>query len=112
MKTTVTRRTVHLSSYPDLVVIYLGMRVNRLAGIKTLFGFGPKISTVVEAQPDGLLLHENVVWSLFPPHAGMRQYCGTSSHWNAGRDRSRTSSGGRTSFGTRGARVSGTRPTS
>jgi Domain of unknown function (DUF4188) len=73
-KTTVTRRTVDLSSYPDLVVIYLGMRVNRLAGIKTLFGFGPKISTAVEAQPDGLLLHENVVWSVFPPHAGMRQY--------------------------------------
>ena len=74
MKTTVTRRTVDLSSYPDLVVIYLGMRVNRLAGIKTLFGFGPKISASVEAQPDGLLLHENMVWSLFPPHAGMRQY--------------------------------------
>ena len=54
MKTTVTRRTVDLSSYPDLVVIYLGMRVNRLAGIKTLFGFGPKMSTAVEAQPDGL----------------------------------------------------------
>ena len=25
----VERRTVDLSSYPDLVVIYLGMRVNR-----------------------------------------------------------------------------------
>ena len=28
----------------------------------------------VEAKPDGLLLHENLLFSLFPPHAGMRQY--------------------------------------
>ena len=36
MRTRVERRTVNLSAYPDLVVIYLGMRVNRIAGIKTL----------------------------------------------------------------------------
>ncbi|MBX6359827.1 MAG: DUF4188 domain-containing protein [Acidobacterium ailaaui] len=70
----VERRTVDLSQYPDLVVIYLGMRVNRLTGIKTLFGFGPKISQSVAARPDGLLLHENFIFSLFPPHIGMRQY--------------------------------------
>ena len=70
----VDRRTVDLSAYPDLVVIYLGMRVNRLTGLKTLFGFGPKIAQSVEAQPDGLLLHENLLWSLAPPHVGMRQY--------------------------------------
>ena len=29
MRTHVDRRTVNLSAYPDLVVIYLGMRVNR-----------------------------------------------------------------------------------
>lgn len=69
----VDRRTVDLSAYPDLVVIYLGMRVNRLTGLKTLFGFGPKIAQSVEAQPDGLLLHENLLWSLAPPHVGMRQ---------------------------------------
>jgi hypothetical protein len=28
----------------------------------------------LEDKPDGLLLHENLVWSLLPPHAGMRQY--------------------------------------
>ncbi len=60
--------------YPDLVVVYLGMRVNRLTGLKTLIGFGPRISKSVEAQPDGLLRHENFVFSLFPMHAGMRQY--------------------------------------
>ena len=74
MPAKVQRRTVDLTAYPDLVVIYLGMRVNRLTGVKTLFGFGPKIAKSVDAQPDGLLLHENFVFSLFPPHAGMRQY--------------------------------------
>jgi len=33
MRTRVERRTVDLSAYPDLVVIYLGMRVNRIARI-------------------------------------------------------------------------------
>jgi len=74
MATKVDRRTADLSAYPNLVVVYLGMRVNRLTGLKTLFGFGPKISASVEAQPEGLLLHENFLFSLFPPHAGMRQY--------------------------------------
>src|SRR5687767_1165137 len=70
----VARRTVDLGAYPDLVVIYLGMRVNALAGIKTLFGFGPKIAKSAEAKPDGLLLHEALVYSLTPLHVGMRQY--------------------------------------
>src|SRR5438270_12046996 len=74
MPTKVNRQTVDLSQYPNLVVIYLGMRVNRLAGLKTLLGFGPKISNSVTAAPDGLLLHENSLFSLFPVHAGMRQY--------------------------------------
>jgi hypothetical protein len=66
------RETVDLSQFPDLVVIYLGMRVNTLTGIKTLLGFGPKISNAVSAKPDGLLLHENLLYSL--RHLGMRQY--------------------------------------
>ena len=68
------RQTADLSTYPDLVVVYLGMRVNVLTGIKTLFGFGPRIEGSVAARPDGLLLHENLFYSLFPPHFGMRQY--------------------------------------
>ena len=55
MQTRVNRRTVDLSGYPELVVILLGMRVNRLTGLKTLFGFGPKISNSAKAQPEGLL---------------------------------------------------------
>ena len=74
MPTRVERRTVNLSAYPDLVVVYLGMRVNRITGIKTLLGFGPKISSSATAQPNGLLRHETFIWSLFPMHAGIRQY--------------------------------------
>ena len=74
MPTPVNRRTVDLSQYPDLVVVYLGMRVNRITGLKTLIGFGPRISKSVEERPDGLLNHENFIFSLFPMHAGFRQY--------------------------------------
>lgn len=74
MANAVSRRTVDLSGYPDLVVIYLGMRVNAFAGLKTLLGFGPKIESAVGEEPDGLLLHEPIVYSLLPPHVGMRQY--------------------------------------
>ncbi len=74
MATRVDRRTVDLSSYPDLVVIYLGMRVNTPRGLLTLARFGPRISASVAERPDGLLLHEPVIYSLFPPHVGMRQY--------------------------------------
>lgn len=74
MSTRVDRRTVDLSGFPDLVVIYLGMRVNAWTGLKTLVGIGPKIDESVEAKPEGLLLHERIVYSLVPPHVGMRQY--------------------------------------
>ena len=68
------RTTVNLSAFPDLVVIYLGMRVRTLRGLKTVFSFGPKISAAVAAKPEGLLLHENVFFSVYPLHIGMRQY--------------------------------------
>src|SRR5215471_11266525 len=74
MRRAPNRTTVDLSSYPDLVVIYLGMRVNSPRGVATLMSFGPNIQKSVEAQPDGLLLHEFFLFSLFPPHVGMRQY--------------------------------------
>ena len=74
MTGSVKRTTVDLSGYPDLVVVYLGMRVNLLSGLKTLLGFGPKIQSAVKANPEGLLRHENLIVSLFPTHLGMRQY--------------------------------------
>jgi hypothetical protein len=73
-KVTINRQTVDLSTFPHLIVIYLGMRVNFLTGIKTLLGFGPKISQSVTDKPDGLLLHENIIYSIWPLHMGMRQY--------------------------------------
>ena len=63
-----------LAAYPDLVMILLGMRVNSATGLKTLLGFGPQIAKSVRDVPDGLLSHETFLWSLFPPHAGIRQY--------------------------------------
>jgi hypothetical protein len=50
------------------------MRVNTLTGLKTVIGFGRQISQSVNAKPEGLLLHENFMFSPFTPHAGMRQY--------------------------------------
>jgi hypothetical protein len=70
----VERRTVDLSGYPDLVVIYLGMRVNAWRGLRALLRLGPRINAAVAARPDGLLLHETAIYGLFPPHVGMRQY--------------------------------------
>ena len=68
------RTTIDLAGYPDLVVIYLGMRAQSLRGLMTLIGFGPKIQASVDAQPDGLLRHESLVYGFFPLHVGMRQY--------------------------------------
>lgn len=68
------RHTVDLSNYPDLVVMYLGMKARSFKGLRTLLAFGPRIQKSVEAKPDGLLLHENMLYSLLPPHLGMRQY--------------------------------------
>lgn len=70
----VERRTVDLSAYPDLVVVYLGLRVNVLAGLRHLVRLGPQIRDSVAEKPDGLLLHEDLVFGLVPPHVGMRQY--------------------------------------
>jgi hypothetical protein len=62
VSTKVNRLTVDLSQYPKLVVIYLGMRVNRLTGLKMLIGFGPQIANSAADRPDGLLSHENVIY--------------------------------------------------
>jgi hypothetical protein len=70
----VNRQTVNLSEFPDLVVIYLGMRVRDMRGLAKLLQTGRQIKAGVAQGPDGLLLHEDIVFSLLPPHLGMRQY--------------------------------------
>jgi hypothetical protein len=75
MRTSVLRQTVDLSAYPDLVVIYLGMRVNAVSGIKRVIGLGPQIIAAGEAKPEGLLhCEQNIIYSIFPFHVGMRWY--------------------------------------
>jgi hypothetical protein len=68
------RQTVDVSTYPDLVVVYLGMQAKNLRGLKTLLSYGPRITRAADATPDGLLRHEYMLFGLFPPHLGMRQY--------------------------------------
>lgn len=69
------RLTVDLAAYPNLVVIYLGMRVKAFRGIKTLLGLGPQIDKAGDAKPEGLLHWENnIIFSLWPLHLGMRWY--------------------------------------
>jgi fumigallin biosynthesis monooxygenase-like protein len=70
----VQRQTVDLSAFPDLVVIYLGMRVTAWTGVRTMLGLGPQITNSVGQKPDGLLLHEEFIMSVIPLHLGMRQY--------------------------------------
>jgi Domain of unknown function (DUF4188) len=68
------RQTVDLSQYPDLVVIYLGMKAKSFRGLKTLIAIRPQIQRSVSEKPEGLLLHEDIIFSFAPPHFGMRQY--------------------------------------
>lgn len=70
----VTRTTVDLSGHPDLVVVYLGMKVRSPAGLRSLMRTGREIGQAVAARPDGLLRHEYMMFSLLPPHLMMRQY--------------------------------------
>jgi len=74
MADSASRNTVDLSAYPDLVVIYLGMRVEEPRGLETLQTLGPQIEAAVAEGPDGLLLHERLTYGDDPPHVGMRQY--------------------------------------
>ena len=70
----ISRMTVDLQAYPDLVAIYLGMKVLRPGGVGALLKTGREIGMAVAAKPEGLLLHEPLIASLFPLHLVMRQY--------------------------------------
>jgi hypothetical protein len=45
------RRTVNLSAFPDLVVIYLGMRVNKPRGLRTLLPSDPRSQSRSQINP-------------------------------------------------------------
>jgi hypothetical protein len=72
MAARVTRETVDLSAYPDLVVIYIGMRVRTPRGLLAFLRLHRGIVREVARGPDGLLLHEN--FAVSPVHGGLRQY--------------------------------------
>jgi hypothetical protein len=75
MDNLLSRETVDLSDYPDMVVIYLGMKVTAWQGLKTLIGLGPQIDKAGKEAPEGLLHFENsIIFSFFPLHVGMRWY--------------------------------------
>jgi hypothetical protein len=69
---TAPRRSVDLAAWPDLVVIYLGMRVRNLRGLATLFRLGRGLTDLRRSPPDGLLAQEYML--LGPLHPAFRQY--------------------------------------
>ena len=66
------RRSVDLSGYPGLVVIYLGYRPTSLAGLRSLLRIGRGLREIKTNPPDGLLSHEGVWFGAM--HPGFRQY--------------------------------------
>lgn len=61
-----------LAGYPDLTIVYLGMKVTRLQGILTLMGLGKELSPLARNKPDGLLHQDTLLWRF--DHVGIRQY--------------------------------------
>ena len=67
-----SRRSVDLSGYPDLVVVYLGYRARSLGGVRSLLRIGRGLRAIEREHPDGLLSHEYMMFGLL--HPGFRQY--------------------------------------
>ncbi len=72
MQAPVDRRSVDLSTYPDLVMIMLGFRVKGWRGLLAMRRIGPGLGRIARERPDGLLAHEGMRFSL--THFGFRQY--------------------------------------
>jgi len=65
---TVERRTADLVSVSAFgLVVYLGMRINALFWLNTLFGLGPQIGDSVAAGPNGLQRHKTCCFHPFGP---------------------------------------------
>jgi hypothetical protein len=63
---------VDLAPYPELVVVYLGFRVQGLRGLRKLIGLGAGMRSIKTNPPDGLLRQEFFLWGWL--HVGIRQY--------------------------------------
>lgn len=66
------RTSVDLSGFPDLVVIYLGIRITGWKTLAKLPGIGRGLTAVQKNKPPGLLAHEGMMYGL--RHFGFRQY--------------------------------------
>lgn len=67
-----SRRSVDLSRYPGLVVVYLGYRAKSVRAVWSLLRIGRGLRAIQRNPPDGLLSHEGL-WFGFM-HPGFRQY--------------------------------------
>jgi hypothetical protein len=72
MQASVTRKSVDLSAYPNLVVVILGFRIRKFRGIISMLGIGKGLRQVQGNPPDGLLSSEQFLFAL--NHVGIRQY--------------------------------------
>ena len=66
------RHSVDLSAFPELVVVYLGYRASSPRGVLSLLRIGRGLREIKRDPPDGLLLHEDLMFG--PLHPGFRQY--------------------------------------
>jgi hypothetical protein len=66
------RRTVDLTQFPDLVVVYLGYRASAPRGLLSLLRIGLGLKRLQATVPVGLLAHE--FFFLGPFHVCFRQY--------------------------------------
>ena len=66
------RRSVDLSGYPDLVVVYLGFRAAGWRSLPRVLRIGRGLRAIRAMTPDGLLAHESLMFGLLQP--GFRQY--------------------------------------
>jgi hypothetical protein len=72
MQAAVSRQSVDLSNYPDLVMIMLGFQLRGWRGLLAMRRIGSGMKQIARQAPDGLLAHEGMMFSL--SHFGFRQY--------------------------------------
>ena len=107
-----TRFTVDVSNYPDLVVIYLGMRVNELRGLLPALQFGPKLQRAVKEKPVGLLRHELLFFPFFHSISAFDSTGAILTAWSVGLAPVHTRNGGNYSLRRPPGTGSGMRPIS
>jgi len=91
----VERRTVDLTAYPDLVVIYLGMRSIRLPELRPCSASGRRLTTRLQPNLTACCVTNRSSSRCCLRMWGCASIGETFHRWNVGRDQSRICSGGR-----------------